>query len=205
MRHRQQPQEQTPPPAQQRRAEKAHLRQQRRQQKEARQKAQAQARREKKAQGKGVNTKALWTSVIAVALVALLGSIAVDTQSAWYQSLPKPPFAPAPFVFPIAWSLIYASVCYALYLVLASKSPCKKGAWVPYLANGVCNAAWPWVFFQARQPALAVGVILAMGASILWMMARSLRVRRGAAWLLVPYLAWTAFAFVLNYTIAMMA
>ena len=63
------------------------------------------------------------------------------------------------------------------------------------------NFAWTPVFFAAHQLGLALIVALAMLVMILWTIRLSWRFDRAAAWLLVPYAAWVAFACLLNGTI----
>lgn len=63
------------------------------------------------------------------------------------------------------------------------------------------NLAWSLAFFSARSPAAGVVVILALWASIVATIMEFGRVRRLAALLLLPYLAWVTFATVLNVEI----
>ena len=57
------------------------------------------------------------------------------------------------------------------------------------------------IFFGLRQPGFAFVEIVLLWLSIaatLWAFAR---ISKGAAWLLVPYLAWVSFATALNFAI----
>ena len=60
------------------------------------------------------------------------------------------------------------------------------------------NAAWTPTFFAAHALGAALVVSAAMWVMILWTIRLSWRFDRVAAWLLVPYLAWTCFATALN-------
>ena len=63
------------------------------------------------------------------------------------------------------------------------------------------NLLWTPVFFSAHQIGLALGIILALLATILSFIATSWRTDRIASWLFVPYAAWVAFASALNASI----
>ena len=63
------------------------------------------------------------------------------------------------------------------------------------------NLAWSVAFFTGRSPAAGVAVILVLWASIVATIMEFGRVRRLAALLLLPYLAWVTFATVLNLEI----
>lgn len=60
------------------------------------------------------------------------------------------------------------------------------------------NLAWSWLFFGLRQPFWALLEIVALFVLIGMTALRFAAVSRAAAILLVPYLAWVAFATVLN-------
>ena len=65
------------------------------------------------------------------------------------------------------------------------------------------NAAWSPLFFGLRDPAAAladVALLLPAAGAYTWSAAR---VDRPAAWMMAPYLGWTAFALALNARIAM--
>jgi tryptophan-rich sensory protein len=62
----------------------------------------------------------------------------------------------------------------------------------------VLNAAWTPLFFGLKLPGLAFIEIVLMWAFIAATIWAASKVRRAAAWLLVPYLAWVSFAATLN-------
>jgi translocator protein len=65
----------------------------------------------------------------------------------------------------------------------------------------VLNAAWSPVFFGARRPGWALVVIVLLLLAVAAMLAAFWRAHRAAALINVPYLAWVAFATVLNASI----
>lgn len=57
------------------------------------------------------------------------------------------------------------------------------------------------MFFTAHAVDLALIVVASLLAMVLWTIRLTWRFDRAAAWLLVPYAAWVAFATVLNAAI----
>lgn len=70
-----------------------------------------------------------------------------------------------------------------------------------FLIQLVLNGAWSPVFFGMRAvfPALIiiVAMLVAIAVTIYWFA----KVRRAAAWMLAPYLAWVCYATTLNWGI----
>jgi tryptophan-rich sensory protein len=84
------------------------------------------------------------------------------------------------------------------YRVWRASSPGRSRALRLWAAQLALNAAWPPLFFGARRPraALADAALLVPAAAAYALSAR--KVDRAAAWLVVPYVAWTGFALWLN-------
>jgi tryptophan-rich sensory protein len=146
-------------------------------------------------------------------LVASFGAAAVGGRSisrsvnTWYRGLRKPGFTPPDWVFGPVWTILYASMAIAAWLVKreADRTPSSATAGQQALAAwGVqlaLNVAWSAVFFGQRHVGAAVAVIAALWTAIAVCLERSARVSRPAALLLLPYLAWTSFAALLNVRI----
>ena len=78
--------------------------------------------------------------------------------------------------------------------------PAGRGAaLIAFAVHFIVTQSWSAVFFGLQDMFAAV-ILLGFGiASLAGAMALVFRVRRGAAALLVPYLAWLCFATALNY------
>lgn len=147
-----------------------------------------------------LRTAGVWAAVVATAAA---GSAGVRTDTRWYRELDKPPWQPPPVAFPVAWTTLYALIAVAGSRAVnragpAQRRPLARGL----LVNLVLNAGWCWVFFRARRPDAALGVIAALDASTVALIRRSRRVDGTSAALLAPYAAWTGFATALNASIA---
>ncbi|WP_260923390.1 TspO/MBR family protein [Novosphingobium sp. 9] len=145
-----------------------------------------------------------WTLVI-VPLVILLGFISrrasvSGPDNPWFAALVKPSVYPAPLVFPIVWSLLYVMMGLAAAMVGAARGARGRGlALVFFGVQLVLNLAWSPVFFGAHKMHAGLVVISLLDLAVIVTIAAFWRVRRPAALLLVPYLAWILFATYLNY------
>jgi benzodiazapine receptor len=120
----------------------------------------------------------------------------------WYDGLRKPSWTPPAWIFGPVWTALYASMAVAAWLVW--RRCALAGAWVPLSLFGLqltLNLAWTGLFFALRRPGWAFGEILLLWVSILATLWAFGRISRLAAGLLIPYLAWVAFAAALNFTL----
>ncbi|MEU8607952.1 TspO/MBR family protein [Actinoplanes sp. NPDC048791] len=135
----------------------------------------------------------------AVAAAALIGGLGVAGTAAEYQNLDQPSWAPPSWLFGPVWTILYAMIAVAGWLVW------RRTGWnralTVYAVQLVLNALWTPIFFGFGQYGLALVDIVAMwlliGATIFLFRPIS----RAAAWLLVPYWAWVTFATALNAAI----
>ena len=122
--------------------------------------------------------------------------------NAWFDSLEKPAIMPPGWMFGVAWTILYVLLGLALALVLHARGARGRG---PALAlfglQLLLNFAWSPLFFAYHEVTAAFWTIVAMillslvAAVLFW------RIRRLAALLMLPYLAWLAFASVLTWQI----
>jgi translocator protein len=117
---------------------------------------------------------------------------------AWYRRLRKPPWSPPSWVFGPVWTLLYALMGVAAWLVASGSRAGRAPALAAFGAQLALNAAWTPIFFGLRRPGLALAEIVATLAAVAMTTALFLRQRTLAGLLLLPYLAWTAFATLLN-------
>lgn len=124
------------------------------------------------------------------------GSLTADAMRGWYPSLMAPPGTPPNGVFAPVWTVLYTTIGVAAWLVwLRPGNYTALRLWGWQLA---ANAAWPAAFFGLRNPGLGLLVIAVMvGATGITIHAFHRR-HRLAAWLLLPYLAWSLYAAYLN-------
>jgi tryptophan-rich sensory protein len=154
-----------------------------------------------------VSSQALrsWTP----AVVAALGAIAVATAGGlltdigpWYRDLVKPSWQPPDWLFAPVWTTIFALT--ALSAVIAwNRAPSGTRVTIAllFVLNGILNVLWSALFFHLKRPDWALIEVPFLWLSVLVLIIAVRPWSRLSAWLLVPYLAWVAFAAWLNFTI----
>ncbi|MBP5485777.1 MAG: tryptophan-rich sensory protein [Alphaproteobacteria bacterium] len=124
----------------------------------------------------------------------------------WYNSLVKSGLTPPGAVFGAAWTILYALLGFALFLVIKSvrgKSE-KVMAYVLFVAQMLLNAGWSYLFFGLHMTAFALLVLLVLFIVSTWMARVFYNIDRRAMALVIPYLLWLMFAFYMNSYIVMM-
>lgn len=138
-----------------------------------------------------------------VPLIVLLGFLAGKLGSpdtVWFQTLSKPAIFPPPALFGIVWGVLYIMIGLALALVASAWGASGRGiALLIFAVHFVGNLAWTPVFFAMQQIEAGLFVLAYVTASLAVVIAVFWRVRKLAAILLLPYLAWASFATFLNY------
>jgi benzodiazapine receptor len=145
-------------------------------------------------------------------IVALIGFVGASSLAAamgavfrpgdWYEQLIKPSWRPPNWLFAPVWSVLYLAIAVSGWLVWRKSG--LAGAALPlaiYLLQLILNAAWTPIFFGLHRPGLAFFEIALLWLSIVASVAAFHPVHAGAAWLLLPYLAWVTFAGALNFTV----
>jgi len=142
-------------------------------------------------------------SLFLVPLIVLLGFMGGQfgsPQTAWFQGLEKPSIFPPPAAFGIVWTILYIMIGFALALVVSAWGARERGlAIVVFAIHFVGNLAWTGVFFGMQNMTGGLIVLAYAIVTLIAVVAIFWRVRRSAALLLLPYLAWVCFATVLNY------
>ena len=130
------------------------------------------------------------------------GAATVASLQTWYRTLDKPEWNPPDAVFGPVWTTLYLLMGVALALARRASPDDRRGRVEAVFGLQLAlNLAWSLAFFTGRSPAAGVAVILVLWAAIVATMMEFGRVRRLAALLLLPYLAWVTFAAVLNVEI----
>jgi len=132
-----------------------------------------------------------------------LGSVATARSvGSWYVDIAKPEWTPPGVVFGPVWTTLYVMMGVAAWQVWRAWSredrPTALGAFVGQL---LLNALWSFLFFGLRGPGWAAVEIVVLWFAIAATIVLFYRIRRTAALLLVPYLAWVSYATALNIAI----
>ena len=144
-----------------------------------------------------------------IALAIFIAATAVAAASGarfkpgeWYENLNHPWFRPPNWIFPVTWTILYCMIAASAFFVWrASGWTGATTAFLVFFIQLGLNSAWSWIFFGLHRPDLALYEAVALWLSILTTILLFAPHSALAAWLLLPYLVWVAFAVFLNWTL----
>lgn len=152
--------------------------------------------------------QSMWRiAAITVPAIVIIGSLLGYLSNSgysniWFNALDLPDITPPGWVFGTIWPLLYVMMGLSLAMILSARHARGRGfALILFFVQLAANFAWSPVFFGAHQVTLALYLIIfILMVSIATSFAFA-RIRKAAAWLLVPYMVWLCFAAILNYQI----
>jgi tryptophan-rich sensory protein len=142
--------------------------------------------------------------IICLAVGYSASTVTRPSVESWYPTLVKPVFNPPNWIFMPMWTLLYILMAVAAGLVwdkIKEQTEEVKKALLFFIIQLTLNAIWSYLFFGLKNPLLALIEI-----ALLWLMIyetylKFIKINKIAAYLLIPYMAWVAFAAVLNASI----
>ena len=130
------------------------------------------------------------------------GAVTATSVDTWYKALAKPTFNPPDWVFAPVWTTLYFLMGVSGWRIWRRRtSRATRGALALFGLQLLFNFAWSVLFFGFQRIDLALIDIVILFVAIVANMILFLRIERLATLLLVPYVAWVAFAIVLNVSI----
>jgi len=149
----------------------------------------------------------LVAAILFCVMVGSLGSLVTITgPGSWYSTLQKPFFAPPNWLFAPMWITLFVLMGIALYLIWESGTERREVK----LALGIfglqflLNVLWSFLFFGLKSPLLGFIDILLLWVMIVATIRAFYPVKKNAAYLLIPYIAWVTLASALNGAIYFM-
>ena len=117
----------------------------------------------------------------------------------WYSQIILPSFNPPSWVFGPVWTILYIFMSVAVWLVW-NKTKDKKIIKI-YFLHLFFNAIWSIIFFGFHRIGLALIDLIIILFFIILLMKIYFRISKLSFYLMSPYLIWTSYALVLNFTI----
>jgi tryptophan-rich sensory protein len=152
-----------------------------------------------------VSRRPIWGLVgwfLVVGVAAVIGSVASMQAPEFYRALEAPSWAPPASVFGPVWSILYVMMALAAWLVWRAYGwSGARAALTLFLMQLAANALWSWLFFAWRRGSWAFFELVVLWVLIVATIVAFWRLRRVAAALLLPYLAWVTYAGALNYVL----
>ena len=137
-----------------------------------------------------------------ITLAVLFASARLTKVGPWYRSLRKPWWNPPEWLFGPAWAVILALAAWGGVEAWTSAPPEAHGTIATLFAvNIFFFLLWTPLFFNLRRPDWALFEVPFLWLSVLGLIIGVAPYSSTAAWLLVPYLLWVAFAAYLNLTV----
>lgn len=138
----------------------------------------------------------------AVAICAVVGSLAAQPDSSWYRRLDLPAWQPPKLAFPVVWTALYAGIAASTAVSLTEIDQAGgrgRGRYLSALgANLALNSGWSVAFWRLRSPGAAAVESALLTASTVDLARRSAGVHPRAGKALVPYAVWCGFATALS-------
>ena len=143
-------------------------------------------------------TYAFWI-VLTELVGALAGFLSREGTELYQASVLKPALTPPGWVFPVVWGILYLLMgIAAARIALLQESGARRAALRVYGLQLAVNFLWHLLFFNLQAFGAAFLWLVLLFALIVWMILSFRELDKAAAWLLLPYLLWTAFAGYLN-------
>jgi len=140
---------------------------------------------------------------LCLAIGALGGWITAGSVANWYPTLAKPSWTPSNAIFGPVWTVLYVLMAFAAWLVWRKdmRFAGVKAAMILFMAQLALNFLWSLLFFGLRAPGLALANIVALLLILVLTVWAFFQQSRLAGVIMLPYLAWVAFATALNFAI----
>lgn len=130
---------------------------------------------------------------------AVIGIMTAPDVEGWYGSLTRPSFAPPNYIFPIVWPALYVLIALTGWRIsrVIEKSELRRlgGLFAAYM---MLNWTWSFVFFSLHMIFAGLVWIILMDACAILLVVWAWRVDKTVSYLMLPPLAWTVFAAILN-------
>lgn len=148
----------------------------------------------------GRRWKPVSVAAAAAVAVAVLGAISTDLGD-WYYQLRQPAWKPPDWAFGPAWTVIFSLTAVAGVWAWRDAPDRAAREWLLALfaLNGFLNVLWSLLYFRLRRPDWALVEVVFLWLSVALLIGVLGRYSRRAAWMLVPYLVWVAYAGALNW------
>ncbi len=153
-----------------------------------------------------IKTRNVLKLIIAVVVSELAGVIgAIFTTpaiSGWYTTLIRPSFSPPNWLFAPVWTLLFALMGIALFLIWKNNTATRKNtAYWFFFIQLILSIVWSIIFFYYHNISGAFIEIIFLWIVIFATIIAFYKISKPAGYLLLPYIVWVSFAAILNFVI----
>ncbi len=146
-------------------------------------------------------------ALFVVPTIMLLGTISglisgSGEHNRWFAELVKPALQPPGWVFGLVWPLLYFMIALGFAMILHARGARGRGIAIGlFLLQLLLNLLWSPIFFGQHKVSTGLIIIILLVPLAIATAVSFGRIRKAAAWLMVPYIAWLCFATFLNFEI----
>ncbi len=137
--------------------------------------------------------------ILCVMLGMFSGYTVKAADSIWYLGLSQPIFNPPRWLFAPVWTILYLMMGVALGK-LWKKKHFNVGLIVIFILQFICNIMWYPLFFYFERIDLALVDLFAIWILLMFFIIAA-RKQYGVFLLFLPYMLWTTFALILNFSV----
>jgi len=130
---------------------------------------------------------------------AIGGFTTASFKEPWYSEILKPSFNPPSWVFSPVWTTLYIMMSVSIWRIWYKYFDTK--ILKIYFLHLFFNASWSVVFFGFHQIGLALLNLIIIVIFIVILTNLYFRLDKISAYLMIPYLLWSIYAFILNFSI----
>jgi tryptophan-rich sensory protein len=137
-------------------------------------------------------------------LAGIIGSVFTSSSvKTWYAGLAKPILNPPNWIFAPVWTILFALMGIAVFLVFEKGGDRKevKESLGIFAVQLSLNIFWSFLFFGLQSPGTAFIEIIFLWFAIAVTIISFAKISKQAAWLMTPYILWVSFAGYLNFAV----
>ena len=112
----------------------------------------------------------------------------------WYFNLKKPALNAPPYVFVIAWSILYLLIGVSYYLVFKNNTKNTLAFWIIPILHLLINFSYSPVLFGAKKLFESAVIVTLTLVFAIFTMKKFYKINKTSVYLLIPYICWLLFA-----------
>ena len=130
-----------------------------------------------------------------------IGSMAtISFKEPWYSLLIKPSYNPPDWIFAPVWTTLYLMMTVAIWIFWHSKGKNMDTVYI-YFIHLIINTTWSVVFFIFHEIFFALIILIILIFLIIILILRFRVVNMISYYLMIPYLLWSCYALILNFSL----
>ena len=131
---------------------------------------------------------------------SVIGSLTMKEVDIWYSTLNRSPLTPPNYIFPVAWTILYAMIATSGWLIWrASFFPQLRLIKSLYVIQLLLNWSWTPLFFRYHLTGLSLLSLFIMNSVVFLIIYLSYERIKWVPLFMTPYLVWILFAAYLNF------